>query len=223
MILLDNNLLYVATPKTATQSVKSAIIDANIPFQEFLTKLKPTEKHYHVPLSQMFDKWGVKESFSVERDWFARWLSGFTYLFAGYLNFPHLHAKFTLEEVTNDFIYKHFDSNFINSIYSPDENEFTSVQERFIYNTEDLEHPSRVKVLCSPNYWKSGRRCTYEFNINELDKLEDFLSDRYKVKIFIPKFNVTEGHIRFPNLVINEELRSFVHDKFEKGFISKVL
>lgn len=214
MILIEESLIYLAIPKTGTKSVKSAIIDSGLTYREFYPKKAFTADHYHVSLSEMYSRWGIKESFCVERDWFERWYSGFTYLMSGYLTFPHLSPKFSIEEVTNDFIYRNFDSQFVNSVYSPIVEEFTQIQGRFIDNIEDLEHPSRIKVLCSSNFWKSGKKCTYEFDINKMDTLEIFFKEKFNTSISIPKLNQTKDFFSFPNLYINDELKSFVYNSF---------
>lgn len=222
MIILDNSLIYVATPKTATTSVRRALIESGIPYTEF----HPTgteNMHYHVPLSQMIDKWGVKESFCIEREWFERWVSGINYVFVSYLRNPELQCKFTPEDISNEFIYSSFTDKFINDIYSSEEDIFRKCQKKFISNPEELKHPSRIKVLCSSSYWKSGKKCTYEFGMNQITELESFIHNKFGVKVNIPKLNVTEQSIEFPNLIINEELKDFAYNRFEKKYTKKLL
>lgn len=223
MILIDNKLLYVATPKTATQSVKAAIVNSGVKYEEYFPNLSGDNNHYHVVLSEMIDKWGVKESFCVERNWFERWLSGFTYMIYGYLNYPNLKPKFTAEDITNEFVYKTFDNAFVDKLYSPVHDDQKDIQKSFIYNPEDLQHPGRIKVLCSSNFWKSGKKCTFEFDFDNMNQLEEFFNKRFKREFNLPRYNVTKSVINLPNLVINDELKSFVYSTFEKRLTPKLL
>ena len=215
MILLENNLIYVATPKTATQSVKKGILDSGIHYTEYLEGRLEYD-HYHVTFSEMITKWGYKDSFCVERDWFERWYSGFSYLILGWLNAPHLKTTFKLEDVNNNFIYSMFDIKFSDSLYSQDPDILKELNRRFVINTDEIIFYSAIKVLCSSTFWKSNKKCTYEFKITELDKLADFLSDRFGKKVSIPHINDTNSKNALPNVIINDELKSFIHQTFEK-------
>lgn len=223
MILIDKRLIYVATPKTATQSIRAAIIDSGIPFEEFHTHLAPGENHYHVSLSEMINKWGIKESFCLERDWFERWFSGLTYIIYGYLHYDNLEPRFRLEDIDNNFIYETFTSDFVNTLYSPDKDDLRKIQQVFLHNPEKLEHPGRVKVLCSSNFWKSGKKCTYEFNFKNFDKVETFFEQTFSCEFKIPKLNEMNSSFKLTNIKINEELKEFVFNRFEKRFYSRVL
>ena len=223
MILIDKRLIYVATPKTATQSIKAAIIASGIPFEEFHTNLVPEDTHYHVPLSEMISKWGMKESFCLERDWFERWCSGFTYIIYGYLHYDNLEPKFRLEDVDNNFIYETFTSDFVNTLYSPDKKDLRKIQQVFLHNTDKLEHPGRVKVLCSSNFWKSGKKCTYEFKMKENAVVERFFESTFNCEFKIPVLNDTKSHFKLPNVKLNDELKSFVFERFEKRFHNRLL
>ena len=223
MILIDKRLMYVATPKTATQSIKAAIVNSGIPFEEFHNYVTPGDTHYHVSLSEMISKWGMKESFCLERDWFERWFSGFTYIIYGYLHYDNLEPRFKLEDIDNNFIYETFTRDFVNTLYSPDKNDLRKIQQVFLHDPGKLEHPGRVKVLCSSNFWKSGRKCTYEFNFKELNKVSTFFEENFNCRFKVPNLNDTKSIFRLSNVVINDELKSFVYNRFEKRFNNKLL
>lgn len=222
MIILDNRLIYVATPKTATHSVRKALIESGIPYKEYNPRATE-DLHYHVPLSKMIEKWGVRESFCIEREWFERWLSGLNYIFTSYLKNSELKCLFTPQDISNDYIYSTFTDKFINDIYSSYEDVYRKCQEKFISNPEKLRLPSRIQVLCPSTYWKSGKKCTYEFGMNQISDLESFIYDKFGVNVSIPKLNITEQSIKFPNLIVNEELKRFAFDKFEKKFAKKLM
>jgi hypothetical protein len=71
-------------------------------------------------------------------------------------------------------------------------------------------------TLISEKYWKSNRNCTYEFDLKDLDKFVNFIENRFSEKLVINKINKSTKR---PNkIVINDELKAFVWDNFEKRF-----
>jgi benzoyl-CoA reductase/2-hydroxyglutaryl-CoA dehydratase subunit BcrC/BadD/HgdB len=71
-------------------------------------------------------------------------------------------------------------------------------------------------TLVSQNFFKSNRKCTYEFDIKEIDKFTDFIEERFGERLVIEKFNKTTK--RANKIIINDELKSFIWDNFEKPF-----
>ena len=68
----------------------------------------------------------------------------------------------------------------------------------------------------SERFWKSNQKCTYEFDIKEVDKFTNFIENRFGEKLIIENNNVSTKR---PNkIILNEELKSFVWEKFEKPF-----
>lgn len=94
-------------------------------------------------------------------------------------------------------------------------------------NLEDNQPPKNVlinfKMLDSQEIYKSGYTPKYIFNIHELDKLENFLYDRYGKKIKIQKVNAAEKSEIKTNIINDTKLRNWVWNKFEKHhFIKKI-
>ena len=71
-------------------------------------------------------------------------------------------------------------------------------------------------TILPERHWKSNEKCTYEFDIKELDKFVKFIEDRFGEKIQLDNLNTSTKR---PNkIIINDELKSFVWEKFEKPF-----
>jgi benzoyl-CoA reductase/2-hydroxyglutaryl-CoA dehydratase subunit BcrC/BadD/HgdB len=76
--------------------------------------------------------------------------------------------------------------------------------------------PFIMITLVSPNFFKSNRKCTYEFDIKEIDKFVDFIEDRFGEKLQLDTLNASPKR---PNkIIVNDKLKSFVWEKFEKRF-----
>ena len=70
--------------------------------------------------------------------------------------------------------------------------------------------------LISEKSWKSNLNCTYEFDIKEIDKFVDFIEDRFGERLIIEKINKSTK--RQNKIVIDNKLKQFVWDNFEKRF-----
>ena len=77
----------------------------------------------------------------------------------------------------------------------------------------------KISTLFSQNYWKDNNKCDYEFDINEINKFVDFIEEKFGEKLIIDKLNSNSK--TKSKLVLNDELKSFVWDKFEKKYNKK--
>jgi hypothetical protein len=74
-------------------------------------------------------------------------------------------------------------------------------------------------IFGSKNFWTENEKCTYEFDITEIDKFIDFINDRFGVKLEINKMNDTK---KIKNKIeVNDELKTFLWDTFESRFVKK--
>jgi hypothetical protein len=71
-------------------------------------------------------------------------------------------------------------------------------------------------TLISEQYWKSNKKCTYEFDIKDIDKFVDFIENKFGERLILE--NKNKSTKRTNKLIINDELKSFVWEKFEKPF-----
>jgi hypothetical protein len=73
-----------------------------------------------------------------------------------------------------------------------------------------------ILTLISNRHWSGWQKCTYEFDINEIDKFTNFIEDRFGERLIIDTYNKSSG---IPSkIIINDELKQWVWDKFEKRF-----
>ena len=59
-------------------------------------------------------------------------------------------------------------------------------------------------------------KCTYEFDITEFDKFNDFMFYKFGTKINIDKIN--ESKNEKSKIIVDDKLKEWVWDKFEKRF-----
>jgi hypothetical protein len=79
------------------------------------------------------------------------------------------------------------------------------------YETQRLSH-----IFASQNKYLDGEKCTYEFDIKELDKFKTFYENRYDVKIDIPHENVSPKKIN--KIILDDDLKNHLWEVFEKPF-----
>jgi hypothetical protein len=73
-----------------------------------------------------------------------------------------------------------------------------------------------ITTLISNKYWTNNQKCTYEFDIKELDKFVDFIEERFGERLIIDTFNKSSHKPN--NIIINDELKQWIWDKFENRF-----
>lgn len=215
-ICLNNDLLWLSIPRCASASIEKAIIDSKIPMEFYL---KP-DHHYHVERKLLYNKFGGLETVCITRDWFERWLSGLKHIWMTIYN-NNMLPIIDWHEMNNDFIYNTFDVNFVNKVYNNNPADFIDIFSKLLKNKEDyvnlktVKH-STLKILCSQNFWKGNEKCTYEFDINEINKFEEFIQNRYNLDFKTQKLN-NDPKI-YNNIIVNDELKNWVWNTFEKQF-----
>jgi hypothetical protein len=124
--------------------------------------------------------------------------------------------KIQWEEIDNNFIYNTFDNDFGKTMYYN-----TNWDDSFnkLNSTFDESKPTITPILCvfmSQNHWKENQPCTYEFDIKELHKFEEFIQKRYGVSFKLKHLNSTP---KVKNkIVVNDELKNHLWNVFEKPF-----
>jgi hypothetical protein len=229
-ICINNDLIWLSIPKCASTSIEDALVKSKLDIVHYeYEKLKNYNRHFHIRLKDLYQKFGVKETICINRDYFDRWISGLKHIWDTYelSNIPLIEKW---ENVDNEFIYKTFTDDYINEIYASGKN-FPTIRN---HNGKSLIDYSKVtklelnkkivpkgifieNILRSQLYLKDNKKCTYEFNINEIEKFEKFIENRYNIDFKLDILNKTSFQ---HNLIIKDEkLKNWVWEKFEKRFI----
>ena len=218
-LCINDDLIWISVPRCASTSIETAFLNSPLEIDNYIfsnSKLYP--KHIHIELSKLYNKFGKKETIVIKRNYFDRWLSGLQRMFLSYEN-NNIELCRKWEDVDNDFIYETFSKQYINSLYS-----FNPNQLDLINNAITIEKNLNLKftphiLLLSQMYWVDNQTCTYEFDINEIDKFGQFITNRYDIDFKIEKLN--ESQIIKNNIVKDDKLKKWVFDNFEKQFIPK--
>lgn len=237
-ICINNDLIWVSVPKCASTSIENALLNSSLSIDNYQYKdAKTYPTHIHVTLTDLYHKFGKKETVSIKRNYFDRWISALQHMFLYYeKNGIELSRKWV--DVDNDFIYENFSKDYIESIHSFNVRDLNSSNYKetiklkevlksnlfkfknvnTIVNFEDLDVQFTPYImLLSRMYWVDNQRCTYEFDISEIDKFEKFISGRYDIDFKVEKLN---GSVSVKNNIVKDDkLRKWVFDNFEKRFI----
>jgi hypothetical protein len=218
--LINNELIWICTPKCASHSVENALKNSNLETNFYYSQI-----HAHIPIKQSFNRFGKKETICITRNWVSKWLSALDYIWARLSLFPqYSQPLIEWEEVNNDFIYNTFDDNFINELHNINPQNISNCYGKLIKN----ETPSSITdndyvlkkgiitTLISNKYWTNNQKCTYEFDIKELDKFVDFIEERFGERLIIDTFNKSSHKPN--NIIIDDELKQWIWDKFENRF-----
>lgn len=216
--LINNALIWVSVPKCASKSIEDSLRNSKLNLEIF----EPNNKtlHFHIPVKQCLERWGDKETVCITRDWFSRWLSALNFVWDNI----ELESEYTpickWEDIDNDYIYKTFDTDFLNKLHwiSNDYTGWRACWFKLVKENSDstLHIRGAVDTLLSQRFFKSNKKCTYEFDISEIDKFTDFIEDRFGERLIINHTNKTSK--RKNKMIINDELKQWVWENFEKRF-----
>jgi hypothetical protein len=220
-LLINDELIWVSTPKSASTAIFNSLMNSNLKikkFNEVHGHLNP-----HLNLNLLKTKFGNKESICITRDWFKKWISALNYIW----DIIEYHSPYNpiikWEDVDNKFVYKLFDDSFLNLLHSANEHGYYECFKILITEKEMLDKkPSNenwyrtMGLMISEKYYKSNSKCTYEFDIKDVDKFAEFIEKRFGEKIIIE--NENKSSKRENKIILNDEFKFFVWDKFEKRF-----
>jgi hypothetical protein len=217
-LLINDDLIWVSIPKCASVSLEECLLASNLKTVVHPYAKRPG-KHVHVRLHHLLSEFGTKETLCIRRDWFDRWLSGLKYLLT--YDFKEVvKPKIRWEDFTNELIYEIFDESFADALYSGEQ---LDLEEPFfkLFNGDitgtDLD--VIIKVMTSQNYWIENQKCTYEFDIKEMDKVEKFFKGKYGCDLKIKKIN--QSTEQKSKIIVDDKLKAFIWDLFEKPFIKR--
>ncbi len=228
--LINDELIWIMTPKCASYSIENALIKSNLKIENYNSSALSEIRHSHYPLDVSITRFGKKETICITRDWFSKWLSALDFIFTQIEFYSKYEPIIRWEDIDNNFIYKFFDDEFINDLHmilvDKTNNCFRKLLKEnyllsdIITDTDFIEKRQIVSMLISNKFWLSNQKCTYEFDIKELDKFVDFIEKKFGEKLIINFDNVSSHR---PNKIIkNDELKNWVWNKFEKPFEKKI-
>lgn len=217
-ILIKNELIWISIPKCASMSVEDALLKSNLEIKRHSYAIQSEPLHTHIGIKKLKEEFGNKKTICIKRDWFDRWMSSIHYCFEMIIikdgNIPIREWK----DIDNEFIYNTFTDDFVNLLYSEKKTAMNDAYSKLITNNK-VNEENRLSALFSQNYWKEDNKCDYEFDINDMDKFVDFIYEKYGEKIIVQKLNQTPR--TKSKIIVNDELKSFVWEKFEKRFNKK--
>ena len=188
--------------------------------EEFYIKLgnaHRSPKHVHVRLNEMYMHFGRKESAGIIRDYFDKFMSSLRY-FYNIVNNEDVTLIRNSDDVDNKFIMDIFNTEFFNiSEHRMDE---TSVLMEKLVHKNSIEFVNKFNfpiVFNSINWWNSGNKLTHEFDISDLNGFKEFIENRFDKEMSIKSKNI-HPHIKFPSLIINDELKGHVWKTVEKKY-----
>ena len=216
-LLINNDLIWISVPKCASLSIETALIDSEIDIRLLPDHRYNYEKknlHSHIRKDIIFNEFGIHPTVCITRDWFDKWLSGLEFIWT-YILSKNLTPIINWNELDNNFIYKTFDINFYKDLHNMKFEIFKRLINNPIIEINKL-NPEVLVVLLSQNYWKGNQPCTYEFDIKEIHKFEEFIQKKYNIPFNIPHINSTP---KLKNKIeINDELKNHIWNVFEKPF-----
>lgn len=227
-LLINDELIWLSIPRCASVSIESALLKSNLNIKRLNMDIEFENAHIHFQKSVLYQQFGIHQTVCIKRDWFSKWMSGLYHLFY-WIDYTKVYTPIIKwEDIDNDFIYNTFDTDFTNSIYAKDTNNWDDALLRVIKETQlkDKVYDSNgnimpnvvgiLSVLASQNFFKQNEPADYEFDLSEIDKFSDFIYERFGERLVIERLNESK---KIPNkIVVDDRLKSWVWDKFEKPF-----
>lgn len=218
-ICINNDLIWVAIPRCAIYSVQTALLNSDLniklysEYERDFKTLHDSDMHAHFKVNTLKNEFGDKETICVKRNWIERWVSGFEHIF-NYLHKLGYSTKISPQDIDNNYIYNTVNNEFVNLLYG----DTIKIFEILSNDKFDMEfyNDGMFRIILSQNFWKLNKPCTYEFDINELDKMQEFLKKRYNTDVTIPKLNSTPKVMN--KIVINDDLKNWIWDLFERRY-----
>ena len=217
-VLINNDLIWISVPKCASMSIEKTLLNSDLNTKihpEYKYSVEKYESHGHYTKSILFNEFGIHPTVCITRNWLDRWMSGLEFVWQR-LIYNGYSPIIQWEEIDNKFIYNTFDINFGKKLYFS--NDWDASFKKIINNSVEIKQDvlQISCVLISQNFWKENQPCTYEFDIKELHKFEEFIQTRYGVSFNLEHLNSTS---KIKNKIeINDKLKNHLWNVFEKPF-----
>lgn len=225
MLLINNELIWISIPRCASTSIETAIYNSSLNIKKVISEIQLIDEvknkikyHSHTRKNNCLAYFGQKDTICMTRNWLDRLLSAFEYFFHCSIVQHNNQLICNWEDVDNAFIYQYFNTDLANALYSENSKEIQKYYNSlFVKINKNL--PDTLYIFNSQNFWKENEKCTYEFDIGEINKFIDFMEDRFGVKLDITKMNDTK---KVKNKIeVNDELKTFLWNTFESRFANK--
>jgi hypothetical protein len=225
-LLINNELIWISVPKCASSSIENALLNSNLKIEKHSQYYKDPHNHLHIKLDELYEYFGKKETICITRDPLERWISSLQTIWLS-IDKDGCTPIINWEDIDNNFLYKTFDKTFVNNMHYYD----TTEKNNFIIVKDYKGAPKTApnfglisNLMISQQFWKNNEKCTYEFSINELYKVEEFFYKKYKENILISNINpnnmLHNNFVKQENkIIIDDELRNWYWELFEKRFI----
>jgi hypothetical protein len=219
-LLINDELIWVSTPKSASTSIFNALKNSKLNLKK--VNGWTWNQNAHLNLDTLKKEFGNKESICITRDWFDKWISSLNYIWDVIEYMTPFEPICKWEELDNKFIYELFNTTYINTLHMCTNEALLNCLHKIIlnpnnYTINEYENWFRMMgLLISEKYYKSNKRCTYEFDIKDIDKFINFIENKFGEKLVLE--NTNKSTKRENKIIINDELKSFVWEKFEKRF-----
>jgi len=200
-LLINDKLIWVSIPKNASYSIEESLINSNLKINHssvFYSIKKINESigsdripHPHVELEKLKVEFGNKETFCIKREIGDRFKASIEFIFSTIINENKHTPIIPISEIDNNFIYSFFNL--------------------------DYDTYQNLGTLLPQNFFTNSKKCTYEFDISNLDEYVLFMKDKFNVNIKVKKINRSTNKNE-SNIENNTEFKNWVFDNFEKRF-----
>ena len=125
MLLINNQLIWISIPRCASLSIENSLYNSSLNIKKIINERHLIEEfnnkikyHSHSRKKDCINQFGYKNTICITRNWLDRLLSAFEYFFYCSIIQHNNELICNWEDVDNEFIYKYFNNDFANAIYS---------------------------------------------------------------------------------------------------------
>jgi hypothetical protein len=234
-LLINNELIWVSIPKNASFSIEESLLNSglNIKYSSSFYELKNfyasnnilRQPHPHVNVQKLKKEFGNKETFCIKREFSDRFISSIKFLWIKIINTNKHTPIIPISEINNEFLYLTFDLETINKLYdtSNDRNKHwfdvysKLVKEKLDFNNTRNNIYESICTLLSQNFYTNAIKCTYEFDILNLNEYVKFMCEKFNVNIKINKLNTNSNKYKC-KIINDDKFKNWLYDNFEKKF-----
>jgi hypothetical protein len=234
-LLINNELSWASIPKNASYSIENSLLNSelNIKYTSTFFKLKelynlqnnPKEPHPHIKIEKLIYEFGNKETFCIRREYSDRFISSIEFIWDKIIAFNNHTPIIPINNIDNNFIYNFFSLKTINKIYDTTYNRnklwfeiYSSlIREKLDFDNTPYSVYESICTLLSQNFWTNAKKCTYEFDICNLNEYILFMKNKFGVDVDIKKLNANSNKNK-TNIINNKEFKNWLYNNFEKKF-----